>query len=42
MGSIGGRVLFFVTSPRSPMKMLPEIKLLTDTLTNFLECQKIL
>lgn len=30
MGSIGGRVLFFVTSPRSPMKMLPEIKLLTD------------
>lgn len=28
--SIGGRVLFFVTSPRSPMKMLPEIKLLTD------------
>lgn len=30
MGSIGGRVLFFVTSPRSPMKMVPEIKLLTD------------
>lgn len=30
MASIGGRVLFFVTSPRSPMKMLPEIKLLTD------------
>ena len=30
MASIGGRVLFFVTSPRSPMKMLPEIKLLTE------------
>lgn len=33
MGSIGGRVLFFVTSPRSPMKMVPEIKLLTDNFT---------
>ena len=30
MGSIGGRVLFFVTSPRSPMKMVSEIRLLTD------------
>lgn len=30
MSYIGGRTLFFVTSPRSPMKMLPEIKLLTD------------
>jgi hypothetical protein len=33
MGSINGRVLFFVTSPRSPMKMFPEIKLLTDKFT---------
>ena len=30
MGNIGGRVLFFVTSPRSPMKMIPEIRLLTE------------
>lgn len=34
MANISGRVLFFVTSPRSPMKMLPEIKLLTDNFSD--------
>lgn len=30
MASISGRVLFFVTSPRNPLQMIPEIRLLTD------------
>ncbi len=33
MGRISGRVLFFVTSPRSPLKMIPEIKLLSEKFT---------
>ncbi len=33
MRPISGRVLFFVTSPRSPLKMIPEIKLLTENFT---------
>lgn len=28
------KILFFVTSPRTPFKMIPEIKLLTDNLSN--------
>ena len=30
MATIAGRVLFFVTSPRSPMKMVPEIRILRE------------
>ena len=31
-----GKTLFFTTSPRSPMKMIPEIKLLSDNFTGAL------
>ena len=31
-----GKTLFFTTSPRSPMKMIPEIKLLSDNFTGTL------
>lgn len=34
MAYIKGKTLFFVTSPRSPMKMLPEIELLVKEFTN--------
>lgn len=33
MPSLTGKTLFFVTSPRTPMKMIPEIRLLTDQFT---------
>lgn len=33
MATIRSRVLFFTTSPRTPLKMIPEIKLLVDNLT---------
>lgn len=33
MAFLKSRTLFFTTSPRTPLKMIPEIKLLTDTFT---------
>lgn len=48
MARLQGRTLFFITSPRTPLKMLPEIKLLLQkftgqpwnpvTQTSFMEC----
>lgn len=33
MARLQGRTLFFITSPRTPMKMLPEIEILVDNFT---------
>lgn len=34
MARLQGRTLFFITSPRTPMKMLPEIEILVNNFTN--------
>lgn len=34
MAPLKGRTLFFITSPRTPMKMLPEIEILVNNFTN--------
>ncbi|MBE6547506.1 MAG: AlwI family type II restriction endonuclease [Ruminococcaceae bacterium] len=34
MARLQGRTLFFITSPRTPMKMLPEIEILVSNFTN--------
>ena len=34
MARLQGRTLFFITSPRTPMKMIPEIEILVNNFTN--------
>lgn len=36
MARLQGRTLFFITSPRTPMKMLPEIEILINNFTGFI------
>ena len=43
MARLQGRTLFFITSPRTPMKMLPEIEILVNNFSNRtwdIQCQE--